>query len=125
MKRVVLVVDDNPVNLKLTRVTLEASGLEVVTACDAESARVAIAEHAPRVVLMDIQLPGTDGLTLTRELKAHPATRGLAIVAVTAYAMQADRERAFEAGCDGFVAKPVSTRELAEIVKRHLDGEPT
>lgn len=118
----ILIVDDNEANLKLARVTLELEGYEVVTAADAEQARAAVRERKPRLILMDIQLPGTDGLTLTRELKADPATSGIAVIALTAYAMKGDDAKAREAGCDGYIAKPIDTRALPGVVASHLQS---
>ena len=116
----VLVVDDNPVNLKLVSLTLRVDGFDVITAADADEARAAIRKTAPRVILMDIQLPGTDGLALTRELKASSATREIPVVALTAYAMKGDEEMAIAAGCDGYIAKPIDTKTLSGIVDRYL-----
>jgi two-component system, cell cycle response regulator DivK len=116
----VLVVDDNPVNLKLLRVLLTSEGLAVRTAGHAEQALEAIRASPPRLILMDVQLPGIDGLELTRRLKADPATRGIPIVAVTASAMKGDEERARAAGCDGYVSKPIDTRTLSALLAPHL-----
>src|SRR5262245_13764561 len=101
----VLIVDDNPTNLKLVSYLVKANGYEVDTATDAEAAIAAIAAQRPRVILMDVQLPGIDGLELTRRLKADPATRDISIIVVTAYAMKDDQERARAAGCDDYVTK--------------------
>ncbi len=118
----VLIVDDNPINLKLVAYLVKASGYEVDTAVDADAALAAIAAHRPRVILMDLQLPGVDGLELTRRLKQDPATREIAIIAVTAYAMKGDQEKAFEAGCDDYVTKPIDTRALPQLIARHAKG---
>lgn len=115
----VLIVDDNPTNLKLVAYLVKAHGYDVDTATDAESALAAIAAHRPRVILMDLQLPGIDGLELTRRLKADPATSDIAIIAVTAYAMKGDQEKAREAGCDDYVTKPIDTRTLPELIARY------
>lgn len=126
--RRILIVDDNATNLKLVAYLMSASGFEVVTARDAEAALAAIAATPPGLILMDLQLPGIDGLELTRRLKADPATRGILIVAVTAYAMKGDEERAREAGCDDYVTKPIDTRSLPARIAAHLDArtaEPT
>jgi two-component system cell cycle response regulator len=112
----ILIVDDNATNLKLTAYLVKAKGYEVVTAPDAESALAAIREHAPQLILMDVQLPGIDGLELTRRLKADPATAHILIVAVTAYAMKGDQDKAMTAGCDGYVTKPIDTRALPETI---------
>jgi CheY-like chemotaxis protein len=118
----VLIVDDNPTNLKLVAYLVKAKGYEVDTAPDADAALVAIDANRPRVILMDLQLPGIDGLELTRRLKADPATRDIAIIAVTAYAMKGDQEKAFEAGCDDYVTKPIDTRALPELIAKYAKG---
>jgi CheY-like chemotaxis protein len=109
----ILIVDDNAANLKLARVILASEGYEVRTAGDAGGA---LKDRAPALILMDIQLPGMDGLELTRRLKADPVTRDVAILALTAYAMKGDEERMLAAGCDGYVAKPIDRRRLIEQV---------
>jgi CheY-like chemotaxis protein len=116
----ILIVDDNATNLKLVAYLMKANGYTVDTALDAEAAIEAIRASRPDVILMDIQLPGIDGLELTRRLKADPATRDIVIVAVTAYAMKGDQAKALEAGCDDYVTKPIDTRSLPEAIARHL-----
>lgn len=116
----ILIVDDNPTNLKLVTYLMKAAGYDVRTACDAESAVASIAEHKPRLVLMDVQLPGIDGLELTRRLKASATTADIKIIAVTAYAMKGDEEKAMAAGCDAYVTKPIDTRKLPEVVARMI-----
>ncbi len=113
-----LVVDDNPVNLKLLRVLLRAEGFDVATADDAPSALDALAEGGPSydAVLVDIQLPGVDGLDLTRAVRADAAHPDLVVVAVTAYAMVGDEDRALRAGCDAYVTKPIDTRALPRLL---------
>ena len=118
----VLVVDDNELNLKLTRALLTKAGYDVRTASDTPSALSVLAAFNPRLILMDIQMPGVDGLELTRSLKTDPKTQAIKILAVTAYASKGDEEKALVAGCDGYVTKPVDTRTLPGIVRRHLDG---
>jgi CheY-like chemotaxis protein len=120
----ILIVDDNPTNLKLVEVLLACEGFEVVGATDAEEALSVLAGFRPRLILMDLQLPGMDGLTLTRRLKGDPATRDIAIVALTAYAMKGDAEKAREAGCDGYIPKPIDTRTLAAQIARLLGDTP-
>jgi len=115
-----LIVDDNPTNLKLARMLLASEGYEVHTALNAEEALVALTSFRPRLILMDIQLPGMDGLTLARQLKNDPETRDIVILALTAYAMKGDDDRARAAGCDGYVAKPIDTRALPGVVAAHL-----
>jgi CheY-like chemotaxis protein len=116
----ILVVDDHPTNLKLCQVMLSVDGYEVHTAADAEEALALLGTVHPGLILMDLQLPGLDGLELTRRLKADPATRDIVIVALTAYAMKGDEQKALDAGCDGYVAKPIDTRLLAATVERYL-----
>jgi CheY-like chemotaxis protein len=118
----ILIVDDNAVNLKLVKFVVAEAGHEVSTAVDADTALAALRAHAPQVILMDLQLPGIDGLELTRRIKADPATRGVAIIAVTAYAMKGDREKALAAGCDDYVTKPIDTRALPTVIARHVKG---
>jgi CheY-like chemotaxis protein len=118
--QVVLVVDDNPTNLKLIAYLLQAKGYEVRTAADAESALEVVRLTRPQLILMDLQLPGMDGLELTRHLKRSPDTRDIVIIAVTAYAMRGDEQRARAAGCDDYMAKPIDTRALPGVIARHL-----
>lgn len=118
----ILIVDDNPVNMKLVSFLLGNRGYDVRTAAGADEAMRLIAEKMPRLILMDLQMPGVDGFELTRRLKADPATRGAVIVAVTAYAMKGDEQRALDAGCDGYLAKPIDTRALPGIVASYLGG---
>jgi two-component system cell cycle response regulator DivK len=114
----ILIVDDNPTNLKLARLLLEAEDYEVRTANDAEEALQLLATWQPRVILMDIQLPGIDGLELTRRLKSDPARSEIVIIALTAYAMKGDEEKARAAGCDGYVTKPIDPDALPAIIAR-------
>ena len=116
----ILVVDDNPANLKLLRLLLSAESYDVRTAEGAEEALAMLEGFRPRLILMDLQLPGMDGFELTRRLKADAATRDIVIVALTAYAMKGDEEKARDAGCDGYVSKPIDTRTLPALVARHL-----
>jgi CheY-like chemotaxis protein len=116
----ILIVDDNVTNLKLVTYLMKANGYEVDTATDADLALAAIRAQVPRLILMDVQLPGIDGLELTRRLKADPATSGIVIVAVTAYAMKGDQEKAIAAGCDAYVSKPIDTRSLPQTIARLL-----
>jgi two-component system cell cycle response regulator DivK len=118
----VLVVDDNATNLKLVAFIATASGYEVVSATDAPSALAALRVQKPAVVLVDLQLPGIDGLELTRTIRSDPTMAGIAIIAVTAYAMKGDREKALAAGCDDYVTKPIDTRALPGIIAKHVRG---
>lgn len=116
----ILVVDDNPQNLKLTRVLLGCEGYLVRTASNAEEALRLLAFFEPRLILMDLQLPGMDGLELTRRLKADPARQSIIVVALTAYAMRGDEQKARTAGCDGYIAKPIDTDALPAMIAGHL-----
>jgi len=116
----ILIVDDNPVNMKLIRVLLAGEGYEVRTASDANEALAVLNDFHPGLILMDIQLPGIDGLELTRRLKAAPATRDIPILGLTAYAMKGDEKRILAAGCDGYIPKPIDTRALPSFIKSYL-----
>ena len=116
----ILIVDDNPSNTKLLAFLLSSKGYDIRTAASADEALAVIAQWRPRLILMDIQLPGMDGLALTRQLKADPATKDIAIVAATAYAMKGDEERALAAGCNGYLTKPIDTRRLPLDLERFL-----
>ena len=116
----ILIVDDNATNLKLVRILLASEGYDVRTAADAEEALNVLKEFYPRLILMDVQLPGIDGLELTRRLKSDPATQDIMILGLTAYAMKGDKERIVAAGCDGYVPKPIDTRTLPELVAGYL-----
>ena len=116
----ILIVDDNTQNLKLARVVLANEGFDVQTASNAEDALQLLRTITPRLILMDIQLPGMDGLELTRRLKADPATRAIRVIALTAYAMKGDDEKAFAAGCDGYITKPIDVERLPVVVSSYL-----
>ena len=116
----ILIVDDNAQNLKLARVVLANEGFDVHTASNAEDALQLLRTVTPRLILMDIQLPGMDGLELTRRLKADPATRAVRVIALTAYAMKGDDEKAFAAGCDGYITKPIDVERLPVVVSSYL-----
>ena len=112
-----LIVDDNAINVELVRFVLEADGFSVAAAGDATQAMAQIAHCKPDLILMDIQLPGRDGLTLTRQLKADPATRQIVIIAFTAYAMKGDEAKMRAAGCDGYLSKPINVASFAAQVR--------
>jgi CheY-like chemotaxis protein len=116
----VLVIDDNPLNAELAEYVLQAAGFEVATAADAQLALGCIASFQPDVALVDIQLPGMDGLTLVRLLKAQAVTRDLVLIAFTAFAMKGDEGRMREAGCDGYIAKPIDVAQFAAQVRECL-----
>jgi two-component system cell cycle response regulator DivK len=116
----ILIVDDQLVNLKLAKVLLSSEGYEVRTAANAEEALAVLGEFRPRLILMDIQMPGMDGLALTRKLKADPQFSGIVILALTSYAMRGDEEKALASGCDGYIAKPIDTRRLPDVIASFL-----
>ncbi len=116
----ILIVEDNETNQMLTSAVLQRDGYRVVVAGNADEARHHLERETPQLILMDVQLPGEDGLAFTRQLKRNPATSSIPIVAVTAHAMHGDSDLAIEAGCSGYIAKPIDTRALAEQVRRYL-----
>ncbi|HWA75545.1 MAG TPA: response regulator [Polyangiaceae bacterium] len=124
MKQPILVVDDNPANATLLTFLLEAEGYDVRSVSDAHEALAQLESFEPRLILMDIQLPGMDGLELTRRLKADARWRGVLIVALTAYAMKGDEERARAAGCDAYISKPIDTRTLPMRIAELLTTSP-
>ena len=111
-----LVVDDTPANVKLLTALLKANGFAVTVATSGEAALEAVTRDAFRLVLLDLRLPGIDGLTVARTLRADPAHHQLVIVAVTASAMKTDVAAALGAGCDAFVSKPINTRTLIPLL---------
>lgn len=115
----ILIVEDNPDNQKLIGLLLRRQGHLVTVAGDAEAARAAIAVHPPELILMDIQLPGTDGLTLTTELRTVPELAGVPVVALTANAMGGDAEQILQI-CDGYIAKPINTRTFCDQLLPYL-----
>ena len=119
----VLVVEDNPANMKLTSLLLHSAGHNVLPAVDAETGlRLALSEQ-PDLILMDIQLPGMDGLAATAILKQDPATASIPVIALSALAMKADKERSQTAGCDAYIVKPLRYKELYAVMD-HLLQEP-
>src|SRR5215472_18543765 len=123
MTHVILVVEDNERNLKLLRDVLEYAGYDVRAARTAEDGIALAASELPDLVLMDLQLPGIDGMEALRRLRESPQTADIPVVAVTAQAMKHDRERALQAGFDGYVEKPISVREFPDQVRGFLSGE--
>lgn len=123
VQETILIVDDNPLNMKLVNVLLGGEGYSVRAAADAEEALAVLQKCHPQMILMDIQLPGIDGLELTRRLKADPSTRDITILGLTAYATKGDEERIRSAGCDGYIPKPIDTRALPGLIKSFLNRE--
>jgi len=116
----VLVVEDNKANMKLTSLLLHSAGHTVLSAVDAEIGLTLARSERPDLILMDIQLPGMDGLTATALLKQDPVTASIPIIALTAMAMKADRERSDLAGCDAYISKPLRYQELLDAVESLL-----
>jgi CheY-like chemotaxis protein len=116
----ILIIEDNLLNLELATDLLEANGFAVFSAQTAEEGLRLARELLPDLVLMDISLPGMDGLSATKNLKADPATRRLAVVGLTANAMKGDEEMARAAGCDGYLTKPIDTRSFIADVNRFI-----
>jgi len=119
-RRNILVVEDNEANQMLARAVLELEGYAVEVAGSAAEAFDVLGARQPDLILMDVQLPGEDGLSATRRLKADPATAPIPVVALTAHAMTGDRDLALSAGCAGYIAKPIDTRTFGAQVRQFL-----
>jgi len=115
-------VDDNEAGRMLACAVLEMEGFQVDSAGSAQEVLERLNVTLPDLILMDVQLPGRDGLSLTRQLRADPATAAIAIVALTAHAMAGDREQALEAGCVAYISKPIDTRALGDQVRQILSA---
>ena len=118
--RTILVVEDNELNMKLVKGLIKIGKYRMLGATDAESGIQLIREQRPDLILMDIQLPGMDGLSATKILKKDPDVKDIPIIALTSYAMQGDKEKALAAGCTGYIAKPIDTRKFLETVSQYL-----
>ncbi len=116
----VLIIEDNAANMTLATFLLQSAGHSVLTASDAETGLTLTRAEQPDMVLMDIQLPGMDGLEATALLKSDAATRSIPVVALTALAMKGDEERIRAAGCDGYIAKPLAYRDFLATIATHL-----
>lgn len=116
----ILIIEDNPLNLELATDLLEVKGFQVASARNAEDGLRLARELLPDLILMDIGLPGMDGLAATQALKADPATRQLRVIGLSANAMKGDAEIARRAGCDGYLTKPIDTRTFATAVTRFI-----
>ena len=117
----ILIVDDNLSHTKLEKLVLANSGFDIHSAVNAEAALKEIQTFNPLLILMDIQLPGMDGLTLTRKIKADPKYKHIIIIAITAYGMKGDKEMALEAGCDGYLSKPIDIDTFPETISNYLN----
>jgi two-component system cell cycle response regulator DivK len=116
----ILVVDDNPLNIELATHVLERDGFVVASASDAAGAMARLERFLPDLILMDIQMPGMDGLELSQRLKREPTTWDVVIIAFTAYAMKGDEAKMRAAGCDGYISKPIDIATFAASVRSHL-----
>lgn len=123
MQHKILIVEDNENNRSLFRDILTFHGYRVAVAADGQEGVILARELMPDLILMDIQMPGMDGMTAGGILKADPVTRGLKIIALTSFAMRGDPEKFLAAGFDGYLSKPIRTRELPDLVKRWLEVE--
>ena len=121
----ILIVEDNPLNLKLASVILRSDGHQTEGAADADEAEEILQARTPDLILMDLGLPGRDGYEFTRELRDRPATRDVPILAVTSFAMKGDRTKALDAGCSGYLTKPIDRPSLLRQVRALLEAPRT
>lgn len=120
MSKRILVIEDTEDNRRIVRDLLTNAGFELIEARDGETGIAMAGEHLPDLILMDIQLPIVNGYDATRRIKANPATRHIPVIAVTSYALSGDEAKAVDAGCDGYIAKPFSPRNLLAKVREFL-----
>lgn len=116
----VMVVEDNEKNRKLVRVVLKSKGYNVIEATTGEEALNILKNQKPNIILMDIQLPGIDGLTLIKQIKADATTKEIPIIAVTAYAMKGDEQKILDTGCEAYMSKPINTQELPLTIEKYI-----
>mgnify|MGYP006281845091 CR=1 FL=1 len=121
MTKTILYIEDNPQNMRLVRRMLSSEGYAMLEAADGPTGISLLRQHQPDLVLVDINLPGIDGLEVTRQIKADPDLSAIPVIALTANAMYGDRERYLQSGCDGYLAKPVSRKELLSAIENFLD----
>ena len=122
MTKLILIVEDEPRNLTLLRDLLQVSGYKTIEATDGKQGVELAKSKKPDLILMDVQMPKMDGLEANRILKADATTGNIPVLALTSYAMKGDKERILEAGCDGYLAKPIDIKELLKIVTEYLSG---
>ena len=120
MGKTILIVEDEPRNLKLLHDLLQRFGYEILEALDGEQGVKLAGERMPDLILMDIMMPKMDGLEATRIIKANTKTKHIPIIALTSYAMKGDREKTVEAGCDGYIAKPIDIKEVLSAIEHYL-----
>ncbi len=116
----VAVIEDNDLNMKLVKTLLDIAGFDVIAAQDAETGIDLIREHGPDLILMDVQLPGMDGFSATKIIKQDETLKSIPVVALTSYAMEGDKDKATQAGCTGYISKPIDTRNFAKNVDRYI-----
>jgi CheY-like chemotaxis protein len=117
-RKTVLVIEDNEMNMKLVKALLQRGQFNILEAIDAESGIRLAQEQGPDLILMDVHLPGMDGLSATRIIKEDPALKHIPVIALTSYAMQGDATKALEAGCDGYITKPIDTRGFLNTIRK-------
>lgn len=122
MEKTVLIVEDNELNMKLIQHLLTIGKYKVLKAGSAEEGIDLARTNRPHLILMDVQLPGMDGLDATRIIKSDPATREIPVVALTSFAMAGDEQKAFEAGCMGYITKPISTRSFLQEIAVYIEN---
>ena len=120
--KTILIIEDNQLNLKLVKTLLQIEKHQVLEAGDAEYGLEIAKEQVPDLILMDIQLPGMSGLEATRIIKQDPELMGIPVVALTSFAMQGDEEKAMEAGCEGYITKPIDTREFTKTLAQYYSN---
>jgi two-component system cell cycle response regulator DivK len=120
MGKTILIVEDEPKNMKLLRDLLQRFGYEILEASDGEQGVKSAGEKMPDLILMDIMMPKMDGLEATRIIKADIKTKHIPVIALTSYAMKGDREKTIEAGCDGYIAKPIDIKEVLKTIETYL-----
>jgi two-component system cell cycle response regulator DivK len=120
MPKTILIVEDEPRNMKLLHDLLQRFGYEIIEASDGEQGVKIAGEKIPDLILMDIMMPKMDGLEATRIIKADEKTKHIPIIALTSYAMKGDREKTIEAGCDGYIAKPIDIKEVLKVIEHFL-----
>ena len=120
MTKTILIVEDEPRNMKLLHDLLQRFGYEIIEASDGEQGVKLAGEKIPDLILMDIMMPKMDGLEATRIIKADEKTKHIPIIALTSYAMKGDREKTIEAGCDGYIAKPIDIKEVLKAIEHFL-----
>ncbi len=120
MKKKILIIEDNELNMKLVRSLLQLNSIETIEAYDAEKGIELAGTCKPNLILMDIQLPGIDGLEATRRIISNPDLKGIPIIALTSYAMEGDEDQALAAGCTGYITKPIDTKKFVKTIQQYL-----